>query len=543
MQATVGKGRKFSAIWVIPLVTLLIGVSMVVHTWLTEGPTITLEFATADGLEAGKTKVKLLNVEIGLVESVSIKPDLSAVTATVKLDPEVRSLLLDDTLFWIVRARVGAGGVSGISTILAGAYIEMEPGSGSIKQQHFVGLEEPPLTPLDAPGLRLTLFSDRAGSVSAGNAILYRGYKAGRIETMTFDTELRKVRYDIFIDAPFHELVNSSTRFWDMSGVSLKASAQGLEIEAGSLDTILLGGVAFGSNPNLPLGTAVESGKEFKLYSSYQKILENPYSHGAHYVVSFKQSLRGLVPGAPVEYRGIEFGRVERILIKELAALGLVGTGQAIPVLIYLEPGRLEVGDNPEAVKQLQQVIEQGVRSNGLRATLETGNLLTGKQLISIDYFPDQEDAELLHFEQYTVIPSIETGIARLEQQVSAFLEKLNALPLEETVSGANKVLGEADDTLASLTAVVNSANSLLSNDHAKALPAELAATIAELRGLLSGYAPESEMGQSLGSSVSTLNATLASLDTLIRQLSIKPNSIIFPVAPESDPIPEAHPK
>ncbi len=539
MKPTVSSGRRFSAIWILPLVTLIVGVIIVGHSMMTQGPTITIDFETADGLEVGKTKIRLLSVNVGVVESVSIKKDLSGVTATIKLDQNTQHLLVEDTRFWIVRARVGAGGISGLSTILSGAYIEMAPGSGANEKKAFVGLESPPLTPADAPGLRLSLYTDRAGSVNEGDAVLYRDYPVGRVEAMEFDPERRQVHYDIFIDAPYHQLIGSDTRFWNVSGIELKASAGGFEVDMGSMDTILLGGVSFGRVPGLPKEGLIESGQEFKLYSSYDDILEHPYSYGTYYVVSFSQSLRGLVAGAPVEYRGIEIGRVERILLKELATsglsgAGLSGTGQAIPVLIYLEPGLLEIGDNEQAVETLRMVVDQGVRISGLRASLETGNLLTGQQLISIDYFPDKEPAELGKFEQYSVIPSVETGVARLEQQVNAFLEKLNALPLEETVEGANK-------TLRSLTTSIDSANSLLANEDTQALPEELAATLNDLRIVLDGLSPNSKMAQSLGSSVGILNATLVSLDSLIRQLSIKPNAIIFPVSPEPDLIPEAH--
>ena len=543
MKATVSSGKKFSAIWILPLVTLIIGVTVVMHSIMTEGPTITIDFATAESLEVGKTKIRLLSVNVGVVESVKIKADLSGVTATIKLDQEARDMLVDDTRFWIVRAQVGAGGISGLGTILSGAYIEMDPGKAVGEKKAYIGLESPPLTPSDAPGLRLSLYADHAGSVSAGNTILYRGYPVGRVEAMEFDPERGKVHYDIFIDAPYHHLIGSDTRFWNASGIALKASAGGFEVDMASIDTLLLGGVAFDRVPGLPPGGSIESGHAFQLYESYKEILEQPYAYGIHYVVSFSQSLRGLVPGAPVEYRGIEIGRVERILIKELAAKGLMGTGNPIPVLIYLEPGRLEVGDNNNAVERLKEIIASGIRGNGLRASLETGNLLTGKQLITLDYYSDEEPAELVKFNQYSMIPTIETGVARLENQVSAFLEKLNALPLEETIVGANKVLGKADDTLMSLTAAIDSVNKVLASEDTQALPKELEATLNDLRTVLSGLSPNSKMAQSLGSSIGTLNGTLMSLDTLIRQLSIKPNAILFPVSPEPDLIPEAHSK
>ena len=539
MQPSVSSGRKFSAIWILPIVTLVIGVSIVIHSLMTEGPTITIDFATADGLEVGKTKVRLLSVEVGLVESVALKEDMSGVTATIKLEQDSQALLREDTRFWIVRARVGASGVSGLGTILGGSYIEMAPGSGSEGTRVFTGLEEPPLTPQDAPGLRLSLISPRAGSISTGDAVLYRGYKVGRVESLVFDTEQRQVRYDIFIDAPYHELVDSATRFWDTSGISVKASAGGIEVHTGSLDTILLGGIAFAALPGLPIGNPVDNGKEYQLYESYDSILKNPYRHGAYFVVSFRQSIGGLVPGAPVEYRGIKIGRVERILMKEFVNQGMTASGSAIPILIYIEPGRMALPDNPGSVTAFEQFVERAI-GNGLRATLQTGNLLTGKQLINFDFFPDEESAELGKFDQYALVPSIETGVGRLGNQVSTFLDTLNALPLEAVMVEANAVLGNADETVVSLTATLDSVNSLLASNDSKALPGELTATLEELRSALAGLTPETKIYQNLGASVNALNATLENLDNLLRKLSIKPNALIFPAAPEPDLIPEA---
>ncbi len=540
LQPSVSSGRKFSAVWIIPLVALVIGVWMVIYTYMTEGPTITIDFKTAEGLQADKTKVRLLNLEIGQVEHVVLREDSSGVRATVKLEPEARPRLREDTQFWVVRARVGAAGVSGLETLLAGAYIEMAPGSGAQGRREFVGLEVPPLTPLGAPGLRLVLFSDRAGSVSTGSAVLFQGYKVGRVEAMQFDTDRQQVRYDIFIDAPFHELVHSATRFWDISGVSINASASGIEVNMGSMETILLGGVGFDTPPNLPAGNTVEQGAEFKLYSTYKDILKNPYRHGTHYVVSFKQSLRGLVPGAPVEFRGIKVGRVERILLKETASRGLRGESDLpISVLIYLEPGRLEIPDSEASVALIRNNIEQDVR-HGLRATLETGNLLTGSQLISLDYYPDEAPAEVGQFEQYATIPTIETGVGLLETQVSDLLKKLNALPLEQTVAGTNETLDQADAALVSMTTALDSINIILQSNGTKALSGELVTTLRVLRGVLDGFSENAEPYQNLNASLKSLDATLANLRSLTRQLSEKPNSMIFPTRPEKDPIPGA---
>jgi len=538
-KPSVSRGRKFSGVWIIPLLAVAIGAWMVIHTALTEGPTITIDFKTAEGLEAGKTKIRLLNHQIGLVEAVVLKPDVSGVTATVKLEPEAKSLLREDTRFWVVRARVGAGGVSGLGTLLSGAYIEMAPGSATAKRKAFVGLEEPPLTPVGAPGLRLTLFSDRAGSIGTGNAVLYRGYEVGRVEATAFDTKRKKVRYDIFIDAPFHELVHSGTRFWDISGISVNASADGIKVKTGSVETILLGGVSFGTPPGVGARNPVADHAEFTLYGSYEETLENPYQHGAYYVVSFRQSLRGLVPGAPVEYRGIQVGRVERVLIKELAAQGMKGDNDPIPVLIYLEPGRLEIPDSEDSVVALRSDIEQAVR-RGMRATLQTGNLLTGKKLIGVDYYPDEKPAELGSFENYTTIPTVETGVDLLQTQASALLKKLNALPLEEVVAGASKAMASADDTLIVLQSTLGSANTVLSGADTVALTGELTATLQKMRFVLDGFSQNAELYKNLNASLRSLDATLNNTKSLTRQLSDKPNSLLLPASNEPDPIPRA---
>ena len=534
-QATVKQGRTFSGIWIIPVIALVLGLYMVVQTWLTEGPEITIAFDTASGLEQGKTKVKYRNVDMGLVEKVSLNDDFKGVIATVKLDRQATALLREDTSFWVVTARVGVGNISGLDTLLSGAYIQLAPGTGKKGERKFIGLEQPPVTPADAPGLRLKLTNDRASSVSAGDTLLYKGYKVGRVESMKFDTTKRKMVYEIFIDAPYHELVNSSVRFWDVSGVSVNADASGFRVETGSLDTILFGGVGFGIPPGIKEGTEVEQNSTFKLYSSYDDILNNPFKYGTHYVVSFAQSIKGLVPGAPVEYRGIQVGRVERILLKEFLGQANApmhqGTGDPIPILIYLEPGRMALPDQESSIAIMRRSIEVGV-SNGMRATMESGNLLTGAKYVNIDYYTDAEKAPLGKFLDYTTIPTIDTGLAQLEQKVNSILDTINALPLDETVASANGAIAKLNQSLDSL-------NTILENQSTQKLPEQLSKTLQELNEALSGLSPDSEAYQSINSSLLRLSRTLGNLDSLTRTLSEQPSALILPSQSATDPIPE----
>jgi len=540
MKPEISKGRRFNPIWVVPLVAIVIGLYMVIHTKLTEGPEITINFSTAEGLEAGKTKLRYRDVDIGVVESVGLSKSMKDVIVTAKLDHGASEMLREDTRFWVVRARIGAGAISGLGTILSGAYIHLDPGSGKKGARSFTGLEDPPLTPADAPGLRLVLFSEDAGSISAGDAIVYHGFKVGRIESLVFDSKKKQVRYDAFIDAPYDDLVTTSSRFWNVSGISVDASAGGIRVSTGSLDTILLGGVAFDTLPGLPLGEKAKSGATYKLNASYAALEEDPYQYRAYFITRFTQSMRGLEPGAPVEYRGIQIGRVQRILIKELALGEQVGTGRSIPVLFYIEPARLGVGDLPERIEDMNKTVVEGIRKYGLRASLQTGNLLTGKLYIGLDYYPDAEPAKEGDFEGYTVVPAIPTGLGRIEQQVATLLDTINSLPLDVTVTEINKALAGLDDTLVAMTAAMGSLQGVLDQDSTRAMAAELNATLAEVRKAMAGLSPDSDVGDSITSSLYELNRTLRNIEELTRTLSEQPNALLFPVDAPADPTPEA---
>ncbi len=532
-KPTIDKRKRLSVIWIIPLVALALGLWMVVDKKISEGPVIHVSFETAEGIVAAKTKVKYLNVEVGQVEAISLNDSMDGVLASVRIDHNAKHLLCKDTQFWVVRARVGAGSVSGLGTLLAGAYLELSPGQEKATHFEYVGLENPPLTPAGAAGIRLNLYSEQAASVSTGDAILYNGYKVGRVEGMRLDEAQRLVRYDLFIDAPYDQLVNSAVRFWNVSGISVNASAAGIDIKTGSLDTILLGGVAFRLPDGVEAGAPVKDGTEFKLYDSYGALQEQPYEYSLEYVVQFSQSLRGLLPGAPVEYRGIPVGSVKQIMATKILTSLQEQRGAAIPVLIKIEPGRLGLADTQESVDLIKHNLTESV-PQGLRASLETGSIITGSLFINIDFYDDVSSAELGEFDQYSLIPSVETGFARIERQLSDFLTKINALPIEQTMQ-------HFDSMVTSMTEIMVSVDELLNDRNTQKLSAEMTATLKDVRKILDGLSPDGQMFQSIEGSVSKLNQTLYNLDELTRTLSDKPNALILPTNFPSDPLPGAN--
>ena len=203
VHATVDRKRSFNPIWFVPIVAVAIGAWMVIYTIQSEGPEITIVLSTAEGIEEGKTKIKLHEVDIGMVDSVELGEDRKSVIVIASLDKDVEDLLREDTEFWVVRPRIGKGGVSGLGTLLSGGYIQLAPGEGAEGRRDFVGLEEPPVTTAGTPGIKVVLTAEKAGSVSAGDPVLFRGYRVGRVETETFGMDSKLMTYGVFIEAPY----------------------------------------------------------------------------------------------------------------------------------------------------------------------------------------------------------------------------------------------------------------------------------------------------------------------------------------------------
>ena len=521
-KPNVSRRKRVSPIWIVPMVALLLGLWMLIYTYQNQGPEIEITFPTASGIEPGKTKVKVLDVVVGLVESVSLGEDLKSIEVTARLDKDAEPLLRDDTEFWVVTARLDISGVSGISTLLSGGYIQLSPGDAPGRKTSFVGLAKPPVTPVGTPGLKIELVGDKAGSVSAGDPVLHKGYPVGRVESATLDVETEKMLYSVFVEETYQKLVNSSTRFWNTSGISFNATADGIQIETGSLLTLLSGGVSFGAPTGVPPGEPVSNGASFDLYQDFAGVNRHPYRVSLEYIVRFDQSIRGLRVGAPVDYRGIRVGRVEEILIEELS---ISGAGEPIPVLITIQPGRLLLPDNETGAAQMQRAVKNSV-ALGMRASLSTGSFITGSKYIALDVHEREAGSTLGSYAGRQTIPTLPAGLEGLEFQVSDLLQKLNDLPLEQLASSA--------------TGAIDSADRLLASPSMQELPASLDTTLATVRETLDSVSGDSALQDQLLAALVGLDHSLKSIRELAITLNEQPNSLVFARRVSPDPVPPA---
>jgi paraquat-inducible protein B len=520
---TSSRGR-ISPIWIVPIVAAALGIWLAVQHYASKGPLATVRFQSAAGVTPGKTSVQRRSVEIGVVETVRLSEDHDEVVMDLRIDADAADLLREDTRFWIVRPRVNGGGISGLGTIVTGSYIELDPGLSKMKKRNFTGMETPPATPQDVPGLRLKLISDEAGSLDQGSSINYKGIKVGRIEKRTFVSTDDQVVFDVFIEEAYRHLVAGSTRFWNTAGIELELGSDGIQLRTGTLESMLTGGVEF---ETLDTGQAIElatSGQEFTLYDSRQRVEESLVSlkPKLNYLLMFEDSVRGLSIEAPVEFRGIRVGKVVGISFDYAPG----DPRRRIPVLIQVDPTALSVesvATKEEGAARIAERVQEG-----LRATLKTGSILTGQLFVNLTLDSDAPLAEVGMLGDYRTLPTESAGLARLEDKIVLFIDKLQKLPLEETVAGATNALAEIEDASKSLREAAVQVDALLASEDVQNLPQRIDEALDNFNTVLAGLEPDSVLYQNLSKTTEELRDSLRSIKVLVDGIERKPNSLIF---------------
>ncbi len=432
-----------SIVWLIPLIVVMVGGWLIFKTLNEKGPVITLAFKTADGIEAGKTKLRYKNIEIGVVEGVRFSDDLANVLLTAQMAREAETFLRRGTHFWVIRPRLSLRGVSGLSTLVSGAYIEVEPGSGA-EQRHFEGLEVPPVVRSDEAGMRITLLSERLGSVGEGSPISYRGIKAGEVLGHELGSDSKSVMIYAFVKSPFDQLIRGNTRFWNVSGVDVSLNSEGLSVRTESMQSVLFGGVAFETPQE---SEALKSDLDelvFTLYENKDAIAEKSFTKRIRFVMFFDGSVRGLNTGAPVEFKGIKVGSVVDIRLE----FDETDTTFLIPVLIELEPERIIARGETQPGASLE--VLHTLVDRGLRARLNTGSLLTGQLFIELDLHPNTPIRLVNAGGPYPELPTIPASLQEITASLKGVLENLNKLDFETineevitTLQGTNKLVNQ----------------------------------------------------------------------------------------------------
>ena len=525
--------RRISPLWLIPLVTLLVGTWMVYDDWAKQGPLITIEFSTAEGLEEGVTKIKTRDVDVGQVEKITLNSELNGVIISARLNNEFRDLLVEGSRFWVVQPTIGLSGVSGLGTLMTGQYIRFSPGKSGKKTSHFRGLDSPPLTPMNTPGLHLTLTTDGDFSFAKGDPISYKGINVGKVEDVEFNFSERKIYYSVFITAPYHQLISSETRFWKASGVSAELTSAGVEVEVESIASLLLGGISFSMPEGQFASEPAAENSLFYIYPSRSAIFEKQYLFSIQYWVLVKDSIGGVSVGAPVVHRGLQVGKVLRTdYIPE--GRNLLDKTFDIPVLIEINPGRLGLPDSEESLMRATADINTWIRQ-GLVATIKSQNFLLGSRLVDLQYEEGASLDELVYFRDLVVIPTGVDSLEKFTDSIEALIAKINHLPLESVVSKLELLLDEGTATLGSFQQLAKSGDTLIGDERITDLLGQFSATLSALEETSRSFANDSQTSQDLQRTLQTISAFLAEMIPLITELKNQPSGLIIPTSPREE--------
>ena len=444
-----------SLVWLVPLLAALIGLGLVAKSLLDQGPTVVVSFHSGDGLEPGKTKVKYKDVDIGLVHAISLSEDLSKVLVTIDMSKEARRFIAADTRFWVVRPRIGAGGVSGLGTLLSGSYIGVDAGKSAETRHEFVGLERAPQVTIDQKGTPFVLHADSLGSLDVGSPIFYRRLQVGQVIGFDLENQGRGVNVRVFINAPYDQYVGRNTRWWHASGVDVRLDSSGFKVNTQSLATLLIGGIAFESLSGEKPQAAAPPATEFALAADQGSAMREPDGTPITTVLYFDQSVRGLSPGASVDFRGIVLGEVRSVGVE----FDPVKKDFRMPVTVDMYPARLgkrfqqTIADEQD--RNAGPLVLERMVSRGLRGQLRTGNLLTGQLYIALDFFPNSPPAKL-DITQYPIeVPTVPNSLDELQTQIASIARKLDKVPFGEIGNNLRDTLKSADVLFKQLDAQV----------------------------------------------------------------------------------------
>ncbi len=506
VHASIRRSRRFPVIWTIPLIAIAIGGWLAWDTLSKRGPTITISFVSGEGLQAGQSQLKFKDIVLGTVQSLTLAPDHSHVLVKVATTRQAEPLLTEQTIFWVVKPRLFAGNVSGLDTLLSGSYVGMLPAQTEGRRQlEFTGREDPPIIEANVPGTTFLLQASRIGSISLGSPVYYRDIAVGEVLGWDIGDMAASVTIRAFVREPFDKYVRDDLRFWNASGVSVKLGSGGVELQLESLRAILLGGIAF-DTPAEAVGNASGGvvGHEFPLFQDRDTAKAASYSRKIPVVSYFAGSVRGLEAGSEVTMHGLVVGHVTDVRLAYDAAKDTV----VAPVRFEVEPERV-LGIGAKSLFKTPAEAAAAVVKQGMRASLQSASLITGQQMVALDFVRDAPPAEVTMDGSDFVLPTTEGGgFAGLQASATALLDKVNTIPFKQ--------IGD------NLDGILRSANDVANGPQMKKALTDLSSTIGDLNSLVghldSGMSPALQqlpgIATGLQKTLTTVNKLALSLDS-----------------------------
>jgi paraquat-inducible protein B len=515
---------RLPLVWILPALVILAAAFVAITQKLAQGTSIEITFHSADDLEPNKTKVRYKAVEIGEVSEIHVSKDRKEVVVEAKIHRNVSDYLVADTRFWVVRPRVTGSDISGLGTLVSGAYIGVDVGHSSVPRRNFAGLEVPPVVTAGLPGREFILRADNIGSLTIGSTVFYRHIAAGQVVAYSLDPGGATVTIKVFIDSPFDAYVTRSTHFWQASGIDMSIDSEGVKLHTESLASILQGGVAFQNVGGDASMAEAPSDSPYNLFSDRERALREPNTVVQTFVMYFKGSLRGLSPGAPVDLRGINIGEVKNLSVEYDRYAGVL----RFPVEVDIFPQRIRGRSpqhplGPDDTTDGSRALIDSMVAHGMRAEIKTGNLLTGQKYVAVDVQTDVAREHVNWDERPPIFPTATGALDEIQDSIGSIAKKLDKVPFDQISS---RLL----TTMASLDQALKSTDHLMRQVDDSIAP-QVAATLKEAQGAMKNAKEVLAQGAPLQSDLSStllqLSRAAKSVSALADYLERHPESLI----------------
>ncbi len=511
VDAVISKKWELPLIWLLPLCALLISGWLIYKTLSEKGPEITIIFPSADGLEIDKTKIEYLDVEIGKVSNIVINKNLKTIEVTAQMHKDTSDFLTNNTQFWVVRPQIGLSGISGLNTLMSGAYIAIKPEQGK-PEHHFTGLTKIPVLEANAEGKAFILETTNIGSMGPGTPISFHGISVGKVLHYELAKNADNIKLNVFINSPYDQFIRTNTRFWIDSGIDLSAGANGFKLRTGPLSSLFAGGIAFRTSIDDKATDIAPEHTPFQLFDDYDQSTQVIYHRTVKVVMYFKESVRGLTIGAPVLLLGIPVGKVTGITLEVNAQTMEI----QIPVLVEIEPERIKILN-----KQVNLTNKDNMGhlvAKGLRAQLQTGSLMTGQLFIALDIFPQSKIVTHSNDTGYLEFPTTPNSMNQIVNSAQAIMDKVSKLPLETMTTEINNTLKSLQGTSKAATKTLVTADGAIET---------LDKTMSSAQKVLTTLEPGSTTQYELNQLLQELTQTASSVKQLSDYLEEHPESLI----------------
>jgi paraquat-inducible protein B len=519
--------KRLPFVWILPALVVVVAAVVVVQQKLAEGPRIDIDFLSADGIEANKTKIRYKDVDIGEVTDVHVARDRKKVVVTARIHEDASGYLVNDTRFWVVRPRFAGGNVSGLGTLVSGAYISVDVGRSGIRRRTFAGLEVPPIATSDLPGREFVLHADDVGSLTVGSTVFYRHIAAGQVVAYSLDPGGASVTIKIFIYKPYDAFVTPATRFWQASGIDMSIDSDGIKLRTESLTSILEGGIAFQALPSAARANRVPADTAFTLYTDRERAMRQSDTEVRTFIMYFKGSLRGLSVGAPVDLRGITIGEVKSLSVEYERDAGTLRFPVEVDIFPQRIRGRGRHADHPLGVDETSdtagRALVDSLVAHGIRAELKTGSLLTGQKYVALDFHTEVPPDHVGWDSKPAVFPTTPGALDEIQDSVGSIVKKLDKVPFDQMTARLMTTMATLDDTLKAADRLVRQIDGTIAP--------QISATLTEAQGAMKSakdvLGQDAPLQTDLSATLLELSRAAKSVSALVDYLERHPESLL----------------